>query len=120
MAGWPGIWQAELKYGEAKMKSKHTMNFGLWIFAAATIVSSFTIAPAQSAETFDIATFRIPKGWSKEVSESSFQVSTQNKTTGTFCLITVYRSVPGTSDSKENFELACKSIGKETADVSAR
>ena len=81
---------------------------------------AFTIdTAAQSAESFDIATFRVPKGWSKEVSESTFQISTQDKASGAFCLITVYRSIPATGDSKENFDLAWKGIVKDAVNASA-
>ena len=68
---------------------------------------------AQVQESFDIATFQIPKGWTKEVSEEHLQISTQDKAAGTFCLITVYKSVPGGNDSKENFRVAWTSIVKE-------
>jgi hypothetical protein len=86
------------------------------------ILGLFALAidtPAQSAESFDIATFRIPNGWSKEVSESTFQISTEDRATGAFCLITVYRSVPATGDSKANFRLAWKGIVKENVNPSA-
>ena len=68
---------------------------------------------AQAPQAFDIATFKIPEGWNKEVSEDHLQISTQDKAAGTFCLITVFRSVPATGTPKENFALAWKSIVEE-------
>ena len=67
----------------------------------------------QTPESFDIATFQIPKDWNKEVSEDHLQISTQDKAAGTFCLITVYKSVPAGSDPKENFRVSWKSLVKE-------
>src|SRR5687767_14422010 len=87
--------------------------FLLAIGSAAQTPDTFEIA------TFDIATFQIPSGWSKQPSDSFFQISTQDKASGTFCVITIYRSGPGTGDSKENFDLAWKSIVKETVSPSA-
>lgn len=74
---------------------------------------------AQPAESFDIATFRIPAGWNKKMSEGSLQISTADKAAGSFCLITVYKSIPAADDSKVNFDLAWKSIVKETVDARA-
>ncbi len=68
---------------------------------------------AQTSETFDIATFRIPNGWTKQVGADTLQISTEDKAAGTFCVITVYRSIPAANDSKANFNLAWKAILKE-------
>ena len=73
---------------------------------------------AQVSESFDIATFTIPKGWTKDASERFLQITTEDKAAGTYCVITVYRSVPGASDSRESFDLAWKSIVKETVNPS--
>jgi hypothetical protein len=80
----------------------------------------FSVAlDAQTTETFDIATFQIPKGWQKQASENAFQISTRDAAAGTYCLITIYRSLPGTNDSKENFDIAWKGIVRETVDATA-
>ncbi len=80
----------------------------------------FSIAShAQATDSFDIATFQVPKGWSKQASQNRFQISAADDAAGAFCVITVYRSIPGTADSKENFNLAWQTVVKGTVNVSA-
>ncbi|MBS1633185.1 MAG: hypothetical protein JST10_11505 [Bacteroidetes bacterium] len=69
-------------------------------------------------ETFGSATFTAPSAWKKEIKESAIQFSKENTTTGTYCLITLYKAVPGTANSKENFDLAWTSLVKEMVTVS--
>ena len=78
---------------------------------------SATICVAQK-ETFGITTFTPPKGWKKEASESALQFTKEDAAKGTYCLITLYKAVPGTTNSKENFELAWASVVKEMVTVS--
>jgi hypothetical protein len=87
------------------------------LFTLVITLFSAGVSTAQSTQAFDIGTFRIPKGWDKQVSDSALQISTEDKAAGTFCLITVYRSIPGTDDSKKNFQLAWKAVVMETIGV---
>jgi hypothetical protein len=80
------------------------------------IISSFTSAAQE--QTFDITSYTAPKNWKKEQTENGVQFSTEDAAKGTYCLITLYKSVPGTSNSKENFDLAWTSIVKEMVTVS--
>ena len=78
---------------------------------------SFSIgAFAQATETFDVATFKSPKGWQKQAGESSIQFSTSSN--ADYCLITLFKSIPGVGDSKEDFDAAWDTIVKETVSVS--
>ena len=43
-------------------------------------------------ETFDLATFTPPKGWVKQQGKDALQLSKQDTKTGTYCLITLYKS----------------------------
>ncbi len=70
-------------------------------------------------ETFDVTTYTIPKGWKKQPAESAVQFSKEDAAKGTYCIITLYKAVPGTSSSKENFDLAWASVVKEMVTVSA-
>lgn len=72
---------------------------------------------AQS-ETFDLATYTAPMGWKKKPSESAIQFSKKDAAKGTYCLMTLYKAMPGTADSKENFDLAWTSLVKEMVTVS--
>ena len=81
--------------------------------------SSFSVSSAQTSETFDIATFQTPRGWHKQASQSSIQISTEDRANGTYCLITLFKSLPGTGNSKENFDAAWQTVVKGTVNVSA-
>lgn len=80
------------------------------------IINSITSVAQQ--QTFDIVTFTPPKGWKKQTAESSLQFSKEDAATGTYCLMTLYKAVPGTADSKENFDLVWTSLVKEMVTVS--
>ena len=69
-------------------------------------------------QTFDITTFTPPKGWKKEKSESAVQFSKEDAAKGTYCIITVLKSIPGSVDSKENFNAAWETVVKEMVTVS--
>lgn len=88
----------------------------LWITCFLTLSGG---ALAQASETFDIATFKSPKGWQKQAAQSSIQFSTEDKTTGNVCLITLIKSLPSTNNSKANFDAAWRTLIKEAVDVSA-
>ncbi|HMT75360.1 MAG TPA: hypothetical protein PKA77_14910, partial [Chitinophagaceae bacterium] len=67
------------------------------------LATSAIIANAQH-QTFDITTFTAPKGWTKQTTESTVQLSKEDAAKGTYCIITLMKSIPGTSNSKENFD----------------
>jgi hypothetical protein len=74
---------------------------------------------AQATETFDIATFRSPAGWAKRTSEASFQLSTEDKAKGTYCLINLFKSVAANGDAKKNFDAAWQTVVKTVVNVTA-
>ena len=75
---------------------------------------------AQKPETFDIISFKTPKGWQKEASSNAVQLGIDDSATGGLCLITMFKPLPGSNDSKINFEAAWESIVKETVSVSGK
>jgi ABC-type oligopeptide transport system substrate-binding subunit len=80
---------------------------------------SFSVSSlAQTSETFDIATFQTPKSWHKQASQNSLQISTEDKANGTYCLITLFKSLPGTNNSRENFDAAWQMVVKGLVNVS--
>jgi hypothetical protein len=89
---------------------KHIFSFFVVIFFVA---NSF----AQK-QTFDITTFTSPKGWKKESSESTVQFAKEDAAKGTYCMITLLKSMPATASAKENFDLSWNSIVKEMVTVS--
>jgi hypothetical protein len=71
---------------------------------------------AQATETFDIATFQPPKGWTRQTGQNTIQFSAANETD--YCLITLYRSIPGIGNAKENSDAAWKTLVKEAVNIS--
>ena len=78
---------------------------------------SVTMLYAQK-ETFGFITYTPPKGWKKEVAESAVQFKKEDAAKGTYCLITLYKAVPGTANSKENFDWAWNTLVKVMLSVS--
>ncbi len=70
-------------------------------------------------QTFDITTYTAPKGWKKQSTESAVQLSKEDAAKGTYCMITLMKAIPGTSDAKENFNAAWEAVVKEMVTVSA-
>ena len=81
------------------------------------IISSFTSAAQE--QTFDITSYTAPKNWKKEQTDNGVQFSKEDAAKGTYCLITLYKAVPGTTDAKGNFDMAWASLVKEMVTVSA-
>ena len=86
-------------------------------FLILCLVSFYIGSVGQAPESFDISTFRSPKGWNKEATQNSVQISTEDKANGTYCLITLYKSLPGLGSPKENFNAAWQTIVKEAVNV---
>lgn len=70
-------------------------------------------------ESFDLATYTAPRAWKKQTTETVVQFSKEDAAKGTYCLITLYKAVPGTASSKENFEMGWATLVKEMVTVSA-
>jgi len=88
----------------------------VFICALALSISTF----AQAPETFDIATFKSPAGWAKQPSETTFQLSTEDKAKGTYCLITLFKSIPANGDAKKNFDAAWQTVVKSVVNPTAQ
>ena len=70
-------------------------------------------------QTFDLSTFTPPKGWKKQNTEAVMQFTKEDAAKGTYCLITLYKAIPGKPSSKENFDLAWETLVKEMVTVSS-
>ncbi len=81
------------------------------------ILSLSIHSSAQTTDTFDISTFQPPKDWQRHPSEATIRFSTEDKATGTYALITVFKSLPGTADAKENFDVAWQTLVKGSVNV---
>ncbi len=83
-----------------------------------SVLCVFAATIFAQKETFDITTYTAPKAWKKQRTEDAVQFSKEDAAKGTYCLITLYKAVPGTTNSKENFDLAWTSVVKEMVNVS--
>lgn len=82
------------------------------------ILCAFAGNSFAQAETFDLATYTVPKGWKKQPAERAIQFSKEDAAKGTYCVIILYKAVPAAAGSKENFDLAWASLVKENVTVS--
>jgi len=89
------------------------------LFLIVCVLSVSANSFAQATETFDVATFRSPAGWAKRTSEASFQISTEDKAKGTYCLINLFKSVPANGDAKKNFDSAWQTVVKSVVNPTA-
>jgi hypothetical protein len=69
-------------------------------------------------QVFDITTYTPPKGWKKQATESTIQYSKEDAVKGTYCLLMLFKALPGTPDSKKNFDAAWETVVKEMVPVS--
>ena len=84
-------------------------------------ISLFVLTTAsfgQKSETFDIATFRVPPGWTKQATQSAVQISTEDEQNA-YCLITLFKAIPAVGGPVENFKAAWDTIVKEAVTVNA-
>ena len=89
------------------------------LFTAICLLSFSLSVFVQAQETYDISTFRSPKGWTKQAGPNAILFSTEDKAAGTYCLVTVYKSIPGLTSPKENFNAAWQTIVAGAVTVSA-
>ncbi|HPG10975.1 MAG TPA: hypothetical protein PLU37_05550 [Chitinophagaceae bacterium] len=84
------------------------------------LFSTIMIDGFTQKEIFDITTYTAPKGWKKQISEgnSGVQYSVQDDAKGTFCLMTLFKAIPGTDNSKTNFEASWDELVKGIFSVS--
>jgi hypothetical protein len=93
------------------MIMKNIFSFLLFLFPA-------TILFAQK-ETFDITTYTAPKGWVKKKSDNAVQFSKEDASAGSYCMITLFKAIPGTEIAKENFDAAWEKVVKGMVSVTA-
>lgn len=62
-----------------------------------------TIISYAQTETFDISTYKAPKGWLKSTKEGVVTYLTSDETYGTYCAINIYTSIPTVGNAGEEF-----------------
>ncbi|HUM97447.1 MAG TPA: hypothetical protein PK275_06305 [Chitinophagaceae bacterium] len=86
---------------------KYLFNFFFLLFSVANVIAQ--------KETFNLTTYTVPKAWKKEKIENAIQFSKEDAATGAYCLIMLYKAVPGKANPKENFDLAWEALVKVSA-----
>lgn len=69
-------------------------------------------------QSFDIVKYTSPRGWKKESSANALQLSKENTRDGSYCIITVFKSLPAPATPKVNFDAAWESVVKEMVKIS--
>ncbi|MBI3137122.1 MAG: hypothetical protein HYZ15_00895 [Sphingobacteriales bacterium] len=78
------------------------------IFLLLLLVASLT-GRAQKTD-FDIASFKIPGGWKKELKNDLVILNAPENKNNTFCIITVYKSIGGSGEAVSDFQAAWKGL----------
>ncbi len=96
---------------------KRTIIFFATLFPLLFLTAINSIA--QKSEVFDLATFTPPETFEKQANENSLQFSKADDAKGTYCVITLVKSLPGPGSSRENFDSAWQTLVKEKLAVAA-
>lgn len=72
---------------------------------------------AQAPETFDIASFRSPKGWNKHSEQYAVRISTSAG--DDYCLITLFKSLSSMGVANRDFQAAWETIVKDAVTPSS-
>jgi hypothetical protein len=70
-------------------------------------------------QSFDITSFSAPKGWKKQASANAVQFSIEDAAKGSYCMITLMKSLTSPGNAKSNFDAAWETVVKETVNVSS-
>ena len=92
-----------------------TRGLGILISLLVLTIASF----GQTSETFDIATFRVPAGWTKRTTPNSIQIAVEDGQ-NSYCLITLFKSIPAIGGADENFRASWDTIVKDAVTVNPR
>src|SRR5687767_3123782 len=76
-----------------------------------------TLAHAQASDTFDIATFQAPAGWTKQAKDGGVVFTTSDEKKGAYAMIILYRSQAGSGVPKKDFDADWKQFIIGTFDV---
>lgn len=70
-------------------------------------------------ETFDITTYTAPYKWKKETTASNIQFTKEDKATGSYCMIMLFKALPAAATPKESFDLTWTSVLKEMITINS-
>lgn len=83
------------------------------------LMLSCTLTAFTQQEKFDLITYTIPKGWKKQKTDNAIQLIREDAAKGTYCTVSIVKSLPGGTSSKDNFTAAWETLVKEMVTVKA-
>ncbi|MBL7743469.1 MAG: hypothetical protein JNN00_08360 [Chitinophagaceae bacterium] len=84
----------------------------------ATLVLVIAHLPVLAqTESFDLATYTVLKGWKKQSQSQAIQFAKENTVNGAYCMITLFKSIDASENSKTNFDESWQSLVKQTLGV---
>lgn len=87
----------------------------IFLFSLSLTMSCASYPQKQS---FDVVVYKIPKGWTKTVTENGVQLSAKDDGKGNYAAAVIVRSVASTATPNENFNNSWQSLVKGTVQVS--
>ena len=94
------------------------MDFNIHLYTMKKLLLFYILLSGCSSQaqkqTFDLASYTTPKGWKVDKKESTITFTIEDNTKGTFCVMTLYKTVDAGDNAKENFDNSWESLVKET------
>ena len=78
-----------------------------------------SLSLAQSVQTFDITTYKLPTGWQQQRDHNSLLIATEDKADQSFCLITLIKSMPSLETPQKSFDASWETVVKESITVTS-
>lgn len=82
------------------------------------LVLLITLNCSAQKQTFDLVSYSPPAGWMKQTTAQSIQFVKEDASKSTYCIITVFKAIPGTADAKANFDVTWETVVKGMVTVS--
>lgn len=101
---------------EQRGNTNHMKNY---LFSLPIIFFLASFGFSQNTERFDILTFQTPPGWQKEIKANAAQFGVEDSNGG-ICLVTLFKSMPGSDNSRVNFDASWETIVKSVVSVSEK
>jgi len=89
------------------------------LFAAFCLMVYSSLSLAQSPQTFDITSYKLPAGWQEQRDQNSVLIATEDRTDQTFCLITLIKSMPSLDTPQKSFDASWETVVKESVTVTS-
>lgn len=90
------------------------------ILCVAGLLTFAVFAAAQVRDTFDIARFTPPAGWTKQAKDSGLVFTTSDKQKGTFAMAVLYQSDVSSGEPQQDFETDWRQFVVEALGVKDR